>query len=101
MSFPRFLTRIHSRYINKLALRFVGRTAVADLEHVGRRTGRPRIVPIGQGTRSIPKLFGFGLRYLVRTRDCLELSVLATVPASAAHGRPDGPGSDGAEGGLR
>ena len=151
MSFPRFLTRIHSRYINKLALRFVGRTAVADLEHVGRRTGRvhhtpvrafrrgdtvviglnfgresdwvrniraarrcrlrlrdqvmeltdPRIVPIGQGTRGMPKLFGFGLRYLVRTRDCLELSVLAAVPASAAHGGPDEPGSDGAEGGLR
>lgn len=151
MPFPRFLTRIHSRYINRLALRFVGRTAVADLEHVGRRTGRvhhtpvrafrrgntvviglnfgqesdwvrniraarrcrlrlrgqvmeltdPRIVPIEQGMRSMPKLFGFGLRYLVRTRACLELSVLRSGPASDGHGGPAGPDSDGADGAVR
>jgi deazaflavin-dependent oxidoreductase (nitroreductase family) len=133
MSFPRFLTKIHSDYINKVALRFVGHTAIADLEHVGRRTGRvhhtpvrafrtgnavviglnfgresdwmrnvkaarrcrmrlgdqvieltdPRVVPIEQGVNGMPKLFGFGLQHVVRTRDCLELSVLSSVRAPA------------------
>jgi hypothetical protein len=36
----------------------------------------------------MPRLFGFGLRYLVRTRDCLELSVVSSVPAPADNGRP-------------
>jgi deazaflavin-dependent oxidoreductase (nitroreductase family) len=133
MSFPRFLTRIHTLYINKAALRFVGHTAIADLEHVGRRTHRvhhtpvrayrtgdkvviglnfgrqsdwiknieaaqrcrmrlgdqvmelaePRIVPIEQGVKGVPKVYGLGLRHLVRTRDCVELSVVGSVPAPA------------------
>jgi deazaflavin-dependent oxidoreductase (nitroreductase family) len=131
MSFPRLLTRIHTLYINKVALRLVGHTAIADLEHVGRRSGQvyhtpvrafrtgdrvviglnfgresdwmrniaaakgchirlrgqvmelaqPRIVPIAQGVRGMPRLFGFGLRYLVRTKDCLELTVVSSAPA--------------------
>jgi deazaflavin-dependent oxidoreductase (nitroreductase family) len=135
MSFPRLLTRVHAEYINKVALRFVGRTAIADLEHVGRRTGRvhhtpvrafrtgnavviglnfgresdwmrnikaarrcrmrlgdqvmeladPRIVPIEQGVKGMPKLFGFGIRYLVRTHDCIELSILSSVRAPAGN----------------
>jgi deazaflavin-dependent oxidoreductase (nitroreductase family) len=138
-------------YINKLTLRFVGHTAVADLEHVGRRTGRihhtpvrafrdrdtvviginfgrgsdwvrnvkaagrcrlrlrdevmeltdPRIVPIEQGMRSMPKLFGFGLRYLVRTRHCLELSIPTSVPASVRLGGPPGLSSGGPGGAVR
>lgn len=137
MSFPRFLTWIHTEYINEVALRLVGHTAIAELEHVGRRTGRvhhtpvrafrtrdkvviglnfgresdwmknikaaqrcrmrlgdqvmelaePRIVPIEEGVKGMPRLFGFGLRYLVRTRDCLELSVVSSVPAPAGNGR--------------
>jgi deazaflavin-dependent oxidoreductase (nitroreductase family) len=137
MSFPRFLTGIPAEYINKLALRMVGHTAIAELEHVGRRTGRvhhtpvrafrtqdkvviglnfgresdwmknieaaqrcrmrlgagvmelaePRIVPIEEGVKGMPKLFGFGLRYVVRTRECLELSVVSSLPAPAGIGR--------------
>jgi deazaflavin-dependent oxidoreductase (nitroreductase family) len=143
MSFPRFLTWIHTEYINKVALRLVGHTAIADLEHVGRRTGRPhhtpvrafrngntvviglnfgresdwmrnikaarrcrlrlgdqvmeladpRIVPIEQGAWGMPRLYGLGLRYLVRTRHCVELSVLSSVPARAGIGRPGSHGS--------
>jgi hypothetical protein len=43
----------------------------------------PRITPIKEGVKGMPKLFGFGLRYLVRTRECLELSVVSSVPAPA------------------
>lgn len=131
MSLPRLLTRIHTVYINKVALRLVGHTAIAELEHVGRRSGRvyhtpvrafrtgdrvviglnfgresdwrrnitaaggcrmrlrgqvmelaqPRVVPIATGVQGMPKLFGFGLRHLVRTKDCLELTVVSSAPA--------------------
>jgi deazaflavin-dependent oxidoreductase (nitroreductase family) len=151
MSFPRFLARIHAAYINKVTLRFVGHTAIADLEHVGRRTGRvhhtpvrafrtgrtvviglnfgrqsdwvknveaarrcrmrlgdqvmeladPRIVPIDQVVKGMPKLFRFGLRYLVRTRDCVEHSVLSSVLAPAANGRPARARRTGADGTAR
>jgi hypothetical protein len=47
----------------------------------------PRIVPIEEGVKGMPWLFGLGLRYLVRTRDCLELSVVSSVPAPAGNGR--------------
>jgi deazaflavin-dependent oxidoreductase (nitroreductase family) len=46
MSLPRFLTGIHTEYINKVALRLVGHTAIAELEHVGRRTGRVHHTPV-------------------------------------------------------
>jgi hypothetical protein len=56
----------------------------------------PRIVPIEQGVKGMPTLFGFGLRYLVRTRECLQLSVLSSVPAPAGNGRPARSRPDGA-----
>jgi len=132
MPFPRILARMHTQNLNKKALNFVGRTGIADLEHVGRKSGRihhtpvrafrsgekvviglnfgresdwmknvaaaqrcrmrlhdqemdlaePRIVPIAEGMKSMPTVFGLGLRYLVRTRDCLELTVVSTVPST-------------------
>jgi deazaflavin-dependent oxidoreductase (nitroreductase family) len=134
MPFPRLLARVHKEYINKVAVRLIGHTSIAELEHVGRRTGRvhrtpvrafrtrdkvviglnfgresdwmknikaaqrcrmrlgdqvmelatPKIVPIEEGVEGMPRLFGFGLRYVVRTRECLELSVVSSVPAPAA-----------------
>jgi deazaflavin-dependent oxidoreductase (nitroreductase family) len=130
MAFPRILSRIHTNFINKAARRVVGRSAIADLEHVGRTSGKlhhtpvrafrtgdtvviginfgprsdwlrnvlatghgrmrlreqvmeldnPRVVPIEQGMKRMPRAFGFGLRYVVRTRQCLELSVVSTAP---------------------
>jgi hypothetical protein len=56
----RLLTGIHKDGINKLALRVVGRSGIADLEHM-------------------PRLFGLGLKYVVRTRECLELSVVSSA----------------------
>ena len=48
--------------------------------------GAPRIVPVEQGVRGMPWLFGTVLRYVVRTAECVELPVLASTPA----GRPPG-----------
>lgn len=45
MTFPRFLTAGHHR-INPIALRGVGRRALVDLEHVGRRSGAVRHTPL-------------------------------------------------------
>lgn len=138
------LTRVHRDYINKVFLRLVGRTAIADIEHVGRRSGRihhtpvrafrhgdtvvvglnfgrqsdwaknvmaaggcrmrlrdqvmdlidPRVVPIAQGARNMPWVIGRGLRYIVRTTDCLEMAVRSSVPAAAVARRRGGhPGS--------
>lgn len=138
MAFPRILSAIHRDFINKIALRVVGRSAIADLEHAGRSSGRryhtpvrafrtgdtvviainfgtrsdwlrnvlaaggcrmrlrkqfmelsnPRVVPIDQALAGMPRVFGFGLRYVVRTRQCLELSVVSTVPAVRAGRSP-------------
>ena len=132
MPFPRFLARMYAPNLKSRALRFVGRTSIADLEHVGRRSGKtrhtpvrafrngekvmiglnfgresdwmknvaaaqrcrirlhgqqmelnaPRIVPIAEGMKGMPTVFGLGLRYLVRTRDCLELTVVSSVPVA-------------------
>ena len=40
--------------------------------------GPPRIVPVSQGIAGMPKLFGLGLLYVVRTADCVELPLLAS-----------------------
>jgi deazaflavin-dependent oxidoreductase (nitroreductase family) len=40
--------------------------------------GAPRVVPIREGTQGMPPWFGLGLRYLLRTTDCVELPVLAS-----------------------
>jgi len=47
----------------------------------------PRIVPIAEGVKGMPTVFGLGLRYVVRTRDCLELTVVSSVPSADARGR--------------
>jgi deazaflavin-dependent oxidoreductase (nitroreductase family) len=130
MSFPRILAPAHTYAINRIALVFVGLTAIADLEHVGRRTGRthhtpvrayrsndtvviginfgrksdwlkniqaargcrlrlgnevmelanPRLVPIEHCVRLMPRLTGVVLRHVVRTQDCLQLSIVDSVP---------------------
>jgi len=130
MSFPRILAPMHTHLVNKIAFRFVGFTTVADLEHVGRRTGQihhtpvrayrrdgavviginfgrrsdwvkniqaaqgcrmrqgsellelaeARLVPIKQGMKLMPPLVGLALRYVVRTHDCLLLSIVRTDP---------------------
>ncbi|MBK3643213.1 MULTISPECIES: nitroreductase family deazaflavin-dependent oxidoreductase [Streptomyces] len=38
--------------------------------------GAPRIVPVTEGVRGMPWLFGAALRYVVRTKECVELPVL-------------------------
>jgi deazaflavin-dependent oxidoreductase (nitroreductase family) len=40
--------------------------------------GAPRVVPIQEGAPGMPRWFGLGLRYLVRTTDCVQLPVLAS-----------------------
>jgi deazaflavin-dependent oxidoreductase (nitroreductase family) len=134
MTFPRVLSRIHADYINKIVLRFVTHTTLADLEHVGRRSGlvrhtplrafrmhdrvvialnfgresdwlkniqasgrcrmrlgdqileltSPRIVPLEQGVKGMPWAFGVGLRYVVHTTECVELSVISSAPAETS-----------------
>ena len=151
MSFPRILAPIHTRVINKIALFFVGFTAVADLEHVGRRTARtyrtpvrafrsndsvviglnfgresdwlknilaaqrcrmrlgnelmdladPRVVPIEQGVTLMPRMVGLVLRYVVRTRDCLHLSVVSSVPIRRIGATWASPRTDHADGTIR
>jgi deazaflavin-dependent oxidoreductase (nitroreductase family) len=140
MTFPRVLSRIHADYINKIVLRFVTHTTLADLEHVGRRSGlvrhtplrafrtqdrvvialnfgresdwlkniqtsgqcrmrlgdqmleltSPRIVSLEQVVNGMPWAFGVGLRYVVHTTDCVELSIISSAPAetSMALARP-------------
>jgi deazaflavin-dependent oxidoreductase (nitroreductase family) len=131
VSFPRALSRYLRGALNHGALRFAGHAAIADLEHVGRRSGivrhtplracrgpdkvviglnfgrgsdwlqniqaagscrmrlgheqldlgAPRLVPVRDGVRGMPRLFGIALRYVVRTVDCVELPVVSSVPA--------------------
>ena len=134
MTFPRVLSRLHEDYINKIVLRFVTHTTLADLEHIGRQSGlvrhtplrafrtrdkvmialnfgresdwlkniqaagrcrmrlgdqileltSPRIVPLEQGVKDMPWVFGVGLRYVVHTTDCVELSVISSAPAATS-----------------
>jgi deazaflavin-dependent oxidoreductase (nitroreductase family) len=131
MTFPRAFGRLHREYINKVMLRLAGHGALADLEHVGRRSGlvrhtpvrafrtgdtvviglnfgrgsdwlrniqasgrcrmrlggdlldlgEPRIVPVAEGVRGMPRAIGFALRYVIRTADCVQLPVLGGTPA--------------------
>lgn len=37
--------------------------------------GVPRVVPVEIGTREIPRLFRYGLRYVARTTECVVLPV--------------------------
>ena len=40
----------------------------------------PRLVPVADGVRDMPRLFGLGLRFVVRTRECLRLTVTPPPP---------------------
>ena len=131
MPFPRILTRGMRGPLNRMMLRLAGHAAFADLEHVGRRSGRvhhtpvrafrvgdtvviglnfgrrsdwfknvtkagnsrirlrqeylelgaPRVVPVETGTRGIPRLFRYGLRFVARTKECVVLPITSTQPA--------------------
>jgi deazaflavin-dependent oxidoreductase (nitroreductase family) len=130
MPVTRKLTGVTRGRVNRMMLRFAGRAAFADLEHVGRRSGTvrhtpvraflvddtvvvglhfgpesdwfknirraggcrmrlgkehlilgvPRLVPVEQGTRDIPRLFRFGLRHLAHTEECVVLPIVARNP---------------------
>lgn len=46
MSLPRGIIGFNTRYLNPLMLRFAGRGSMADLEHVGRVSGRTLHTPL-------------------------------------------------------
>jgi len=46
MPFPRILTRGMRGPLNRMMLRLAGHAAFADLEHIGRRSGRVRHTPV-------------------------------------------------------
>jgi deazaflavin-dependent oxidoreductase (nitroreductase family) len=41
--------------------------------------GTPRIVPVREGVRGMPRAFGFVLTHVVRTTSCVELPVLSST----------------------
>jgi len=45
--------------------------------------GAPTLVPAGQATKNIPWLFGFALRHVARTTECVRLPILPSSPAPA------------------
>ena len=49
--------------------------------------GAPVLVPVGRATRDTPWLFGFALRHVVRTAECVQLPVLHPATAPAGHHR--------------
>lgn len=50
--------------------------------------GAPRIVPVIDGIQGMPRMFGFVLRYVVRTVDCVELPILRSTPVRKPAGSP-------------
>jgi deazaflavin-dependent oxidoreductase (nitroreductase family) len=50
--------------------------------------GEPRIIPVAEGIRSMPRLFGFALRRVVHTAECVELSVISSRPVKRDTLRP-------------
>jgi deazaflavin-dependent oxidoreductase (nitroreductase family) len=44
--------------------------------------GPPRLVSARDGTSGMPRWFGWGLRYVVRTKDIVVLPVLSSMPAT-------------------
>lgn len=42
--------------------------------------GPPRLVPVVEGVREMPWMFGAALRYVVHTADCVELPVVSSTP---------------------
>ena len=49
--------------------------------------GAPVLVPAAQATRDMPWLFGFALRHVVRTAECVQLPVLYSAAAPTSHRR--------------
>jgi deazaflavin-dependent oxidoreductase (nitroreductase family) len=49
--------------------------------------GAPRVVPVIEGVRGMPWMFGVALRYVIHTADCVELPVRSSTPAA----NPAGP----------
>ena len=52
---------------------------------------QPELVPVRQGMRHMPRVVGLVLRYVIRTRDCLQLSVVGSVPVRPAATRTGPP----------
>ena len=51
--------------------------------------GAPRLVPVIEGVRGMPWMFGVALRYVVHTADCVELPVVSSTPVEKpANPRP-------------
>ncbi len=44
--------------------------------------GAPRLVDVDRGVARLPWIFAFALRHVVRTRECVELPVLAAEPVT-------------------
>jgi deazaflavin-dependent oxidoreductase (nitroreductase family) len=49
--------------------------------------GAPVLVPAGQATRDMPWLFGFAVRHVVHTAECVRLPILHSAAALPAHRR--------------
>jgi hypothetical protein len=49
--------------------------------------GAPRVVPVVEGVRDMPWMFGVALRYVIHTADCVELPVVSSTLAE----KPAGP----------
>jgi len=45
--------------------------------------GAPALVPAGLAAKDIPWLFGFALRHVARTAECVQLPIVYASPASA------------------
>ena len=43
--------------------------------------GAPRVVPVIEGVRGMPWMFGVALRYVIHTADCVELPIVSSTPA--------------------
>jgi deazaflavin-dependent oxidoreductase (nitroreductase family) len=44
--------------------------------------GEPALVPVAEGSKDMPWIFGFALRRIVRTAECVRLPVLQSSPVS-------------------
>jgi deazaflavin-dependent oxidoreductase (nitroreductase family) len=46
--------------------------------------GAPRVVPVRAGVRGMPWVFGFALRKVIKTADCVELPIVRCTPTAKA-----------------
>jgi deazaflavin-dependent oxidoreductase (nitroreductase family) len=53
--------------------------------------GRPELVPAEEGVQGMPWLFGFALRHVIHTADCVRLPILGTARALAPGVNPLSP----------